>query len=671
MNKYTLIATAFTVLELVACGGGGGGSTPVASNISLTGVGSKGLLSSADVQVYEVISDGSLKAIGSKTTTDLNGAYSIADLPVTTNPVIVKLTTTGSTEMLDETQSLVNGKFVKSTSPIKIGTEIRSMLTSLSATSELQITPFSEMAVAAAASTGKLTTESMASASSLITDSLGFDPFKTKPVNADATGLTTSQSKLMFLLTAVAIDTKTVCTGDSSGVSCAIERLNTSAAIEKDNNGNYKVKNAGSVTGKLNALKNSVANYSTTSSTFITAAKSTGSSYSVPVEPTPINPLTAVQASSLDTFLSAIRDGFNAAQQVMTSRVDSAKARIDALVFDSSSDGVNTLTSAMSYCQMNSNVYTCTGNQFTRTSAGNYNFEYLSTDSAYKFTGTIGASLSTAGDLAIAMSSNKTKVNGLKKVQEINLVASGAGLTTGATSGSIKFDSLVVKQYDISTSVVKYAAVDLSGLSLAINSTTNKANLTAPVSIATSEGDSFSGRINSLEVTRIDNLTTETVFANKLDLSIDVKAKEGNILSISIAANRDVTNFKPWLDKSANNIPTETASIGFTFADSNTITLSEVQNSFSSRSMSAKVKTGSTWLQLDAIMNIDSNDHQTFNSDGISITSSGVYNAKINKDTNGNMQGKLYQGTQQIGVITDGIIYVGTDKATGKQISLK
>jgi len=41
------------------------------------------------------------------------------------------------------------------------------------------------------------------------------------------------------------------------------------------------------------------------------------------------------------------------------------------------------------------------------------------------------------------------------------------------------------------------------------------------------------------------------------------------------------------------------------------------------------------------------------------------------KDNSGNFQGKLYEGTKQIGVVTDGIVYVGTDKTSGRQVSLK
>ena len=74
---------------------------------------------------------------------------------------------------------------------------------------------------------------------------------------------------------------------------------------------------------------------------------------------------------------------------------------------------------------------------------------------------------------------------------------------------------------------------------------------------------------------------------------------------------------------------------------------------------------------MAANLDVDSQGSETINKDGVTITSSGAYSIQMAKDNSGNFQGKLYEGTKQIGVVTDGIVYVGTDKTSGRQVSLK
>lgn len=674
MKKILLITSAITISSLVACGGGGGGgggSTP--STVNLSGVAAKGLLSGADVQAYEVV-DGALKALGSPQKTKDDGSYELTGLPSTTNPVVVKLTTNATTEMLDETKPLVNNKFDKGTQP-KVGTEIRSMLPSLSATSEVHITPFTEMAVSAAESTGKITAESMASAQTIIADSLGVDPFKTKPVNADATSLSADQTKLMFLLTAVAIDAQTSCTGDTSGVSCALKRLNDSAKIEKDSNGDYKVKSAGSITTKLANLKTSVGSYSGTS-TFLTAAKSTASSYTVPTEPTSVNPVVAVKANSLDAFLSSLRIGFKSAQDVMEKRSKAAGDRIDQLVFESAASGVNILKTVVNNCDGSSQVFVCTdsadstGVKFTSISSGSYKFTYSSIDSVYSYNGNISGSIS-SGNLSVKI--NNTRKKGSTTVESIELVASGSGLTEGSKSATVSLDTFIAKMFD-KTDSSKYKMINLSGLTLAGNKDTKKINLSTKqkFTIATSEGDGLVGSINNLELTDVTNTNTQKsdAFPNKLDAALTLTSKEGDIFGIALVGQRDVQNFNPWFDKSASNVPNETVNMMFTLADNNTISLTHTQTKYNESSISVVAKTGQSSITLSGVANIDSNGHESINSDGITITSSGVFNAKIAKDSNGNYQGKLYQGKDEIGVIENGIIKVVSGSAY-KEVSLK
>lgn len=685
MKKLNVLAAAIAVVSLVACGGGGGGGSSDGgsggSTVSLSGVAAKGLLSAAEVQAYDVGSDGTLKAIGTKKLTDADGAYVLTDLPKTTNTVVVTVTTTSATEMLDETLPLVNGKFVKSTTPLKVGTQIRSMVPSLSVNSEVHITPFTEMAVSAAQSTGKITSESMASARVIVTDSLGIDPFITKPVNADAT-MSVDQQTQMALLTAVAIDAKaTPCTGDASGVSCAVKKLNDASAIDKDAaTGKYKVKTTDSIKTKLTSLKTGVSSYTPAAGTYVGAAKTTMAAYVVPNTPPAVDPLQAIQSASLDNFLSSIRSGFNTAENTIKDRTDAAKKRIDALVFDSASDGVNTLTNALDNCSVSSsNVLTCVNSVVSSIGyAGgpnNYTLSYNSYDKAYSFSGKI-VFASNGGSNTITFTNAKTRVADKIKVQDISLVATGSGLAANATSGSINFSTFVVKQFDTSGNG-KYSQVDMSGLSLTANSATNIGSMTAPLTVSTSDGDSLSGKLNNLEVTKVASVSctacaaSKQAYADKLDVSLDVKSKEGNILSFSMVAVRDVKTFNPTLPSSANNVPNESVTINSTLADNVNAVMTYSQNKFNAAAVNVKVTSNGSWINMAANLDVDSQGSETINKDGVTITSSGAYSIQMAKDNSGNFQGKLYEGTKQIGVVTDGIVYVGTDKTSGRQVSLK
>jgi hypothetical protein len=155
MSYKVLCVLAF--LALAACGGGGGGgSSTTTSTVGVSGVASKGLLGKATVNVYTVTGGQRGALLGSTTSDATTGEYSLTGLTANTNPVIVEVVTTSTTTMCDETLPLIGGKFDCSATPA-VGTVIRSTLPDLSATTTAHVTPFSEMAVAAAWSTGSFT----------------------------------------------------------------------------------------------------------------------------------------------------------------------------------------------------------------------------------------------------------------------------------------------------------------------------------------------------------------------------------------------------------------------------------------------------------------------------------------------------------------------------------
>ena len=164
---------------LVACGGGGSSSSApeatAAASVTLSGTAAKGLVAHADVGVYAVNPDGSVAGSAlATTTTDTLGRYSLSFVGSNGQPVVVKVSARadGSTTHADE----VTG----SAQPLPAGFAMRALVTPSASGSVLanaSITPFSEMAVAAAArASGGITPANALQAITTLSNQLGFNP---------------------------------------------------------------------------------------------------------------------------------------------------------------------------------------------------------------------------------------------------------------------------------------------------------------------------------------------------------------------------------------------------------------------------------------------------------------------------------------------------------------
>ena len=238
LNKSIFFYLAISLL--VACGGGGGGGGSTSSSTttnSLTGVAAKGLLNDADVQAYEVTSTG-LVAIGSAKKTAVDGSYSLADLPVTANPVIVKVTVNSSTTMLDE----ITGSTISAGPNLPVGFSMRSFVPDLTTSNEVHIQPFTELAIFAAESAAKssglaLSGETLSAGKDLVIQLLGVSPFAIKPRNpADLNTMSSDEKKMMLFLAGVAQDSKTASCTSTTGTSCALEKLKSEVKISYNPN---------------------------------------------------------------------------------------------------------------------------------------------------------------------------------------------------------------------------------------------------------------------------------------------------------------------------------------------------------------------------------------------------------------------------------------------------
>lgn len=234
--RTTLLWTALASAGLLAaCGGGSDASAPNSGiKLDVDGTASKGLLDNADVLIYAVGADGKIGNTPlTSGTTGTDGKYSLNFNATTGQPYVVqvKAKTDGSTTHLDEVsgvQQKLSKEFQMRTLLVPTG----------SGSVSASITPFSEMAVAAAekASCG-ITPDNARQARSVVTQLLGFDPTIVTPVPVKDAA-TPEQQTLAVMLTAVsqlaadAADGKLGCADASDKTRCVVEKLAGGASTD-------------------------------------------------------------------------------------------------------------------------------------------------------------------------------------------------------------------------------------------------------------------------------------------------------------------------------------------------------------------------------------------------------------------------------------------------------
>jgi len=269
--RMTLLAAMASAGLLVACGGGSGGDSttdggspgtpPVSTSatVALSGTAAKGLMAGADVFVYAVKADGTLDtstSLAPPTVTGADGKYSLSFTGTKDQPYVVVVKANANTTHLDE----VTGQ----SQALPAGFTMRSLVVPSATgnvTTTASVTPFSEMAVAAAAkSTGGVTAANAAQAISTVTQLLGFNPTAVAATTVGAASGADEQ-KLAVMLTAVSqlansgdLGCNTGSAGDKT--KCVVEAL--AAATTKDS---IKLgDNANDVSAKLSTAVTTVLN---------------------------------------------------------------------------------------------------------------------------------------------------------------------------------------------------------------------------------------------------------------------------------------------------------------------------------------------------------------------------------------------------------------------------
>lgn len=238
MRFQALSAALAAAGLLVACGGGGGSSEPApttgdpsAVQVELTGTAAKGLMADALVTAHAVRADGSVDpgALASART-DAQGKYTLDFTGVKDQPYVIKVTAEAGTTHLDEATG--------QSQPLPAGFTMRALIVpeaTGTVTTSASVTPFSEMAVSAAAkATGGITTTSAAQATTAVTQLLGFNPV-TVPAATVGTAATPDQQKLALMLTAVsklAADDALGCNSGTDGekTQCVVTTLASAAS---------------------------------------------------------------------------------------------------------------------------------------------------------------------------------------------------------------------------------------------------------------------------------------------------------------------------------------------------------------------------------------------------------------------------------------------------------
>lgn len=156
-GRVRVAVCSLVLASLAACGGGGGGSSgtdaeQTSSSVSLSGVAAKGVMKNAIVKAFAVTPNGVKGAqIGATQRTDNAGHYTVSGLPAGA-VLLLEVSVDEQTRMADEATGL---DLVPPSNFVMRATKV---LTNQGA-DVLQVTPFSEMAVAMALQNGGLTAD--------------------------------------------------------------------------------------------------------------------------------------------------------------------------------------------------------------------------------------------------------------------------------------------------------------------------------------------------------------------------------------------------------------------------------------------------------------------------------------------------------------------------------
>ena len=245
-------ATAFAFsLILSACGGGGEGDDPPAnaspSRVTLGGVVSKGLTGNALVRVLAVKPDGTTDNVNVLATgeTDSGGAYTTTAFTVPAIYVVEVQAKVCADTTVGTGCSFHQDEATNARQYLPTGFKMRAVVTSTPSNQRVNVTPLSEIAVAAAASTsGGLTTANANQAQAMVNTLVGVADLNTVvPTTLGTAGASNDQIRLAALLTAVSgvasntaalsdVGCASTTQGTPAATKCVVEALAANATVD-------------------------------------------------------------------------------------------------------------------------------------------------------------------------------------------------------------------------------------------------------------------------------------------------------------------------------------------------------------------------------------------------------------------------------------------------------
>jgi hypothetical protein len=233
-SLFLPLAVASAVL-LASCGGGGGHSNDDDAgetvSVDLSGTAAKGRVAGARVTLHAVRADGSVddNPVAS-TTTDSAGAYVLNFAGRPGQHYVVRVAGQSGTTHQDEataaSQNLPARFSMRTAFQVRVTGRVRA-----------PVTPFSEMAVAAAEKKGGLTEANIAKGVSTVGQLLGFDPTRVdiKSTSEAATADEQKQALLLAAVSQMAKDGAAGCGSAAAGgdrTACVVEKLGGAASAD-------------------------------------------------------------------------------------------------------------------------------------------------------------------------------------------------------------------------------------------------------------------------------------------------------------------------------------------------------------------------------------------------------------------------------------------------------
>ncbi len=703
---------AMSTVVLAGCGGGGGsGPGATASNLSVNGTASKGLLSGAEVQAYTHDANNTPIKFGQAVKTNVNGEYTLS-LPKTDKPVVIEIKAVPGTKMLDETV-VENGSFKSVDAPANL--VIRTGVSSLTEDATAHANPYTEAAVHAAltATDGSnvkvpLTANTFNAAKGAIRESLsGSNPFMIRGVNANHDNITDDERKFTTLLAGIAQKGKeTSCQGDSTGITCVIATLNDASKVKVDNTNKVTFADP---TKQNDELKNIVNKAKEVNNSFVNIAKN---SLPDPVKVTAsVDPVVVSAKDSLEAFIKAMRDGFKSSQTTIRTATDDLYKRTKDLRAVAGFTGINEVVNSLKGCDINSEKFTCnptSGLIAVTYTAQNNGFSY-----AYRLPYGLDRYMRTTGFIyrdtinqqttqaAFSVTANTFLVDSSNNV--IKNVAESKILANISVSSGAKFDNCTDCTFTISSSNKVYDESNqskfitanlenITGSATITNGITKKAAASGKFTVSTADNDVFSGGIDKIEAIAIEGDIAPQLRPTNISLSFLTKTRLSDILSGTLIQTYDYSTFDPkkfYGNQCQYTLITApgktTGTFEYTYSDqictyndsiynlsmklnvagNSSITYNSNQSEKLKRSPSLQITTNGNFISISSTEEIVRSNWQISpGSKTIIKSSSGDFVAEGDV-MNGAFSGPIMRNKTQIGQITKNVIYVN-----GQEISL-